>query len=122
MSYYCVWIDDERPIPSDMTALKDGSKYNIWTKTTNDAVKAVRRKYKEGVRNFMLDIDNDTEDALKNEHGGEFYNVLQNLEWYIHSGRMTDMNILVRIHTGNAVARQRMRDLIGANSCFTEIL
>ena len=120
--YYCIWVDDERSIPKDLTALKSGEPYAVWATTTNDAVKAVRRKYKEGVRNFMLDLDNDTEDMLKNEHGGEFYNVLKQLEYYIHSGRIKDANFLVRIHTGNSVARQHMKDFIEYNPCFEEIL
>ena len=102
-----IYVDDERPCPQG---------YDFYCKTTNDAVKAVRRKYKEGHRYFLLDLDNDTEDAIKNEHGGEFTNVLRNIESYVHLGKMSNLTIDVKIHTGNVVAKQNIRNIIKGNS------
>ena len=65
---YKIWIDDERTTPKNQ--------FDATAKTTNEALKTIQHKYKEGVRNFLLDIDNDTPD---NVNGGEFFNVLKSL-------------------------------------------
>lgn len=116
---YSIWIDDERNTPA--TSI-DNKPFDATARTTNDAIKIVRKKYKEGVRKFFLDIDNDTEDSIKNENGGEFYNVLKNLEDYCHNGKMRDTEFHVKMHTGNSVARERMRALIRSNHNFREVL
>ena len=116
---FCLWIDDERATP---TYALNKQPFDASVTTTNDALKAIKRKYKEGVREFFLDIDNDTEDALTNTHGGEFFNVLTTLEQLIHMGRISNTHFDVCIHTGNVVARTRMRDLIKSNSnYFSEV-
>lgn len=106
---YKIWIDDERPTPAN--------EFDTNAKTSDEAIKKIRKKYKEGVRNFFLDIDNDA-----GEGQTEFYYVLSTLETLCHMGRMKDTNFNVRIHTGNSVARNRMRQLITANDNFKEVL
>lgn len=106
---YKIWIDDERPTPAN--------EFDANAKTSDEAIKKIRKKYKEGVRNFFLDIDNDA-----GEGQTEFYYVLSTLETLCHMGRMKDTNFNVRIHTGNSVARNRMRQLITANDNFKEVL
>ena len=114
-----MWIDDERATPS--FAYKNIA-FDITARTTNEALRFIKRKYQAGERNFFLDIDNDTEDSLTNVHGGEFYNVLAVLEQLIHMGKMTNVKFEIRIHTGNVVARNRMKNLIKANSqWFSEV-
>ena len=106
---YRIWIDDERPTPQ--------KEFDASAKTADNALKIIRKKYKEGIRNFFLDIDNDAGENQK-----EFYYVLSTVETLCHTGKMKDTNFNVRIHTGNSVARNRMRQLIEANENFKEVL
>jgi len=55
-----MWIDDERATPS--FAYKNIA-FDITARTTNEALRLIKRKYQAGERNFFLDIDNDTEDS-----------------------------------------------------------
>ncbi len=101
---YSIYVDDERT---------PKGKFDIVCRTTNDAVKAVRRKYKEGVRNFYLDLDHDAGlDSLTNEHGGDFINVLKQIDAYVNMGRMRDLDITVNYHTGNPVGRENMHNFV----------
>lgn len=106
---YSIYVDDERT---------PKGKFDIVCRTTNDAVKAVRRKYKEGVRHFYLDLDHDTPDDLYNEHGGNFLNVLKQIDYFYHSGRMKDIIIDVHIHTGNVVGRINIQNFIKDHSSY----
>lgn len=117
---FYLWIDDERAMP---TLARNNAAFDAMARTTNEALRIIKREYKSGTRHFFLDIDNDTEDALTNIHGGEFYNVLAFLEQLIHMGRMSNVHFEVRIHTGNTAARARMRSLIQGNaSYFQEVI
>lgn len=106
---YSIYVDDVRPCPEG---------YDKYCKTTNDTVKAIRKKYKEGVRHFLVDLDNDTEDAVNDTNGGEFTNILRQLESYVHLGKMAGLNLEVAIHTGNPSARENMRSIIRGNSTW----
>lgn len=119
MSYYCIWIDDERPAPE--TAIKYKG-FDVSATTTNKARDIIRKKYRAGIRYFMLDIDNDTPDALLNKEGGEFYNVLDYIDYMSKIGMYRDCEFLIRIHTGNGAARDRMRNIIEHNKYMKEIL
>ena len=120
MSYLAIWVDDERKMPIDV-ALKTGEKYSVWATTTNQALKAIKHSYKSGVRNFMLDMDNDSGDT-ENINGGDFINVLDTIDCLTYSGKMTNCHFLVRIHTGNSVARSRMRAIIEHNPYMNEVI
>lgn len=111
---YSIYVDDER---------NPNGKFDIICRTTNDAVKAVRRKYKEGVRHFYLDLDHDAGlDSLTGEHGGDFINVLKQIDAYVNMGRMRDLDIEVSYHTGNPVGRENMHNFVTHTEYMRELL
>ena len=69
----------------------------------------------------MLDIDNDSGD-IQNLTGGDFINVLNTIDTLTHTGKMKNCNFLIRIHTGNSVARARMKLIIEHNPYMEEII
>lgn len=108
---YNIFVDDVRdPINAD--------RFNKVCRTTDETIKLIRRKYKEGVRNFYLSLDND---AGSNSPGGDFINILQTLEQYVRLGKMKDLNVEVYIHSMNPVAKENMRAIIQHNDFLTEV-
>ena len=65
-----------------------------------------------------MDLDND---AGTDSPGGDFINVLKQIEGYSRMGKMKDLNIDIYIHSMNPVAKENMRAIIRANSCFQEV-
>ena len=76
--------------------------------TVNDAMGYIRRMYRMG-----NDLDNDAGDYAN--QGGDYINILKNLESMRHSGCIKHMNVDVHIHSMNVVAVQNMRAIIKAN-------
>ena len=108
---FSIYVDDERT-PVD--------KFDAICRTTNDAVKAVRRKYKEGIRHFFLDLDHDAGDMI-NAHGGDFINVLKQIDAYVRLGKMKDLDIDVHFHSMNPVGVQNMRDIVQHCDYMSEV-
>lgn len=108
---YYIYVDDIRN-PDDV--------YDIVCRTTNDTVKAIRRKYKEGIRSFYLDLDHDAGD-VRNLHGGDFINVLKQIDAYVHMGRMQGLNLNVHFHSMNSVGIQNMRQIVQHSDYMKEI-
>ena len=81
--------------------------------TVNDAMRYIRCMYRMGNTDFYLDLDNDAGDYAN--QGGDYINILKNLESMRHSGYIKHMNVDVHIHSMNVVAVQNMRAIIKAN-------
>ena len=81
--------------------------------TVNDAMGYIRRMYRTSNTDFYLDLDNDAGDYAN--QGGDYINILKNLESMRHSGYIKHMNVDVHIHSMNVVAVQNMRAIIKAN-------
>ena len=101
-----IWIDDIRPAPEGY----------IWFKSTNEALRHIRVHYTEI---DTIDLDHDCGD-YKNE-GGDYINVLRELERLSRSGRWSAYyktviaNYKFRLHSANPVGVQYMRAIIEAN-------
>lgn len=106
---FSIYIDDIRN-PTD--------RFDIICRTTEDTIKIFRRKYKEGMRHFFLDMDHD---AGTNAAGGDFINVLKIIESYVYMGKMRDLDIDVHFHSGNSVGIQNMRDIVQHNDYMQEV-
>ena len=76
---FSIYVDDVRT-PVD--------KFDAICRNTTDAVKVFRRKYKEGRRHFLLDLDHDAGD---NAPGGDFINILKDIDSYVRLGKMKDL-------------------------------
>ena len=107
---YAIWIDDERACPTWFQAN---------AKTTNDGLNIIRKKYKEGIREFYLDLDHDAGD-VDNQHGGDFINILKTLDTLIYTGKIK-ANFKIHLHTGNTVGRANMQAIINANPNMVEV-
>ena len=99
-----IFVDDTRETPAGF----------IHFYTVNDCVGYLRRMYKAGVSTFYLDLDNDASDLYVNQ-GGDYINILKNLEVMRHQGHIKHMNLQIHIHSMNSVAVQNMRAIIKAN-------
>ena len=107
---YSICVNDLRPY---------SEKYDNYCGTTNDTiVKVIRKKYKEGVRNFRLDLNDDVEDTDKKADGKEFINVLKELEAYVHLGKMAGLKLDIIIHINSIKAQENIRDIIYNNSTW----
>ena len=105
-----LWVDDERPAPADLFT-RDDDLYI--TNTVNDAIKVIRKEYKAGNTHFLLDLDHDAGDFF--DQGGDYINILRYLEDMRRMGHIRNMQVQVKIHTGNNVGRQNMRNIIEVN-------
>ena len=105
-----IYVDDIRPTP-------DG--FDASFKTVNDTIKYIRRKYKEGNTNFYLDLDHDASDLYSPE-GGDYINILKQLETLRYGGHLKNAHIISHFHSGNAVGIMNMRNLISGNSDWME--
>ncbi len=81
--------------------------------SVNDAMGYIRRMYKMGNTDFYLDLDNDAGDYAN--QGGDYINILKNLEDMRYKGHIKYMNLKIHIHSMNVVAVQNMRAIIKAN-------
>ena len=105
MTMVHVYVDDMRDNPGGF----------IHFRTVNDTMNYIRKMYKSGVNEFYLDLDHDAGDYNTPENGGDYINILKNLEDMRYGGHIRHMNVQVHIHTGNIVGRQNMRAIINAN-------
>ena len=109
-----MWVDDMRPCPAKHF-IQD---YELFiANTVNDAMKVIRSQYKSGQTNFFLDLDNDASDEFS-PYGGDYINILKQLEDMRHQGHIRNMDVKVHIHSMNPVAVQNMRAIIKANSSW----
>lgn len=97
---FSIYVDDVRT-PVD--------KFDAICRNTTDAVKVFRRKYKEGNRQFFLDMDHD---AGENAAGGDFINILKEIDEYVRMGKMRDLDIDVHFHSMNSVGIDNMRQIV----------
>ena len=103
-----LWIDDVRPAP-------DGY---IWCKSTNEALRFITRNKTEV---WLIDLDHDAGEFV--QEGGDFINVLKEIERLAHSQLTLGMawrfllrdQIEFRLHSANPVGVQNMRAIIQAN-------
>ena len=100
-----LWIDDIRKCPND-----DWNSF----KTVNDTINFIRRKYKEGHTNFYLDLDHDASE-LYTPYGGDYINILKNLETYINTGKMRYLKITCHFHSLNPVGIMNMKAICEKN-------
>ncbi len=84
--------------------------------SVNDAMGYIRRMYKMGNTDFYLDLDHDAGDYAN--QGGDYINILKQLEDMRHNGHIKHMNVDVHFHTMNTVGRENMRSIIRANSSW----
>ncbi len=104
---YRMYIDDERnPV----------GKFDIICRTPDAAIKAFRKKYKEGHRAFFLEMDHDS-----GIPGNDFIKVLKEIEAYVRCGKMKDLDIDVHFHSGNPVGVENMRQIIRTNDYMQEV-
>jgi hypothetical protein len=88
--------------------------------SVNDAMGYIRRMYKMGNTDFYLDLDHDAGDYAN--QGGDYINILKQLEDMRHNGHIKHMNVDVHFHTMNTVGRENMRSIIRANhTCMKEV-
>lgn len=106
---FSIYVDDVRT-PVD--------KFDAICRNTTDAVKVFRRKYKEGRRHFLLDLDHDAGD---NAPGGDFINILKDIDAYVRLGKMKDLDIDVHFHSMNPVGIQNMRDIVQHCDYMSEV-
>jgi hypothetical protein len=107
---YSIYVDDIR---------NPQEKFDVVCRTTNDTIKAFRKKYKEGTRHFFIDMDHD---AGENAAGGDFINILKTIESYVYMGKMKDLDIDVRFHSGNTVGIDNMRQIVQHNDFMYEVM
>lgn len=107
-----VWIDDVRPAP-------DGY---VWCRSTNGALRFITQN-----KNYieLIDLDHDAGDYA--DDGGDFINVLKELERLSRSPRHKDTydffvhKIKFKLHSMNPVGIENMRRII-ENNGWNEIL
>jgi len=93
-----LWIDDLRPAPEGW----------IWIKTTNEALCYITKN----IDNIeIISIDHD---AGYNSFGGDFINVLKELERLSRNKKII-INFPFRLHSMNPVGIQNMREILKHN-------
>ena len=101
-----LWIDDVRPAPEGY----------IWLKSTNEALRHIRCFYTEV---DTIDLDHDAGDYA--EIGGDYINVLKELERLSHHQRWAPYYKTIiagykfRLHSANPVGVANMRAIIEKN-------
>ena len=100
---YRIYVDDMRLCPNGF----DRHCYSV-----NETLNCIRKKYKEGTRQFFLDLDHDAGDM--NIDGGDYINILKTLEDLQYSGKLKDCNFQVKLHTMNPVGRSNMQAILKA--------
>ena len=99
-----LYIDDMRDCPYGY----------IHFKTVNDTLNYIRRMYKVGNTDFYLDLDHDASD-IYTPYGGDYINILKNLEDMRNCGKIRNMHIICHFHSGNIVGVDNMRAIVKAN-------
>ena len=101
-----LWIDDVRPAPPGC----------IWLKSTNEALRHIRAHY---TAVESIDLDHDSGEYQK--EGGDYINVLRELERLSHCSKWAPYyktiiaNYKFRLHSANPVGVQNMRAIIEKN-------
>lgn len=99
-----LYIDDVRESPTGF----------IHFKTVNDTIRYIRSMYKAGNTDFYLDLDHDASEKYT-PYGGDYINILKELESMRHGGKIRNMNITCHFHSGNTVGTENMRAIVKAN-------
>ena len=95
-----LWIDDVREAPRD----------HVWIQGTNIALRFILAN----IANIeLIDLDHDAGDYFK--EGGDYIDILKELERLTRTRNMDFSHIKFRIHSANPVGVQNMRAIIEAN-------
>ena len=105
-----LWIDDVRPLPFNRDI-----ETQSWLafNSTDRAVSYIRRMHNAGYTRFYLDLDHDAGDYA--DEGGDYINILKNLEAYVNGGRMRHLDITCHFHSMNPVGVQNMKAICEKN-------
>lgn len=95
-----LWIDDVRPAPEGY----------IWIKSTNEALNFIVNHLKE-IEEIALDHDA----GYYAGWGGDYINILKELERLAHKSPATFIGYKFSIHTANPVGAANMRAIIQRN-------
>ena len=103
-----LWIDDVRPAPEGY----------VWCKSTNEALRFITRNKTEIL---LIDLDHDA--GAFAQEGGDFINILNEIERLSHSRLTLGMawrfllrdQIEFRLHSANPVGVENMRRIIERN-------
>lgn len=109
---YRIYVDDVRLTPD--------STYDKHCYTTNETLNCVRKQYKAGVRDFLLDLDHDCGDNYVDD-GGDYINILKTLEDLQYSGKLKNCKVYVKLHSMNVVGKQNMKNIIENSKYFIEV-
>lgn len=96
-----LWIDDIREAP----------KGYLWCKSTRDALRKIVLEYPNEID--FIDLDHDAGDYAKD--GGDYIEVLKELERLSRRHKMDFSQVKFRLHSANPVGVQNMRAIIEAN-------
>lgn len=96
-----LWIDDVREAPVGY----------LWCKSTRDALRKIVLEYPNEIE--LIDLDHDAGDYATD--GGDFIEVLKELERLSRMNKMDFSHIKFRLHSANPVGVQNMRAIIEAN-------
>ena len=108
-----LWIDDVRPAPEGY----------IWCKSTNEALRAIietkqmadkPRMYDCNFSIEVIDLDHDAGEYV--QLGGDYINVLKEMERLYKRYNIDFSHIKIRLHSANPVGVQNMRAIIQKNS------
>ena len=99
-----IYVDDVRECPNGF----------IKFQTVNHCLDYIRHMYKMGNMFFYLDLDHDASDEYASD-GGDYINILKNLEAMRHGGHLKNAHFQCHFHSGNAVGIQNMRAIVEAN-------
>lgn len=101
-----IWVDDVREAPEGY----------IWCKSTNEALRTIRRCDIYNGELEIVDLDHDAGDYVK--EGGDYIEVLKELERLSHSIKyqIQVSQIKFRLHSMNPVGVQNMRAIIQRNA------
>jgi hypothetical protein len=95
-----LWIDDIREAPRDY----------VWINGTNIALLFIR-KHVADIE--LIDLDHDAGDYVK--EGGDYIEILKELERLTRVHKIDFSHINFRLHSANPVGVQNMRAIIEAN-------
>ena len=95
-----LWIDDMRPAPRGY----------VWIKSTNEALRFIVNHINE-IEEIAL--DHDAGDYV--DCGGDYINILNELERLSHKSPTTFIGYKFSIHTANPVGAANMRAIIERN-------
>ena len=96
-----LWIDDVRPAPVGY----------LWCKSTRDALRKIVLEHFNEIE--LIDLDHDAGDYAKD--GGDYIEILKELERLTRRHKLDLSYIKFRLHSANPVGVQNMRAIIEAN-------